>query len=72
MHLFTQIPLLFLYNSHKTRWISEVIFLISQDFGSGTVSNHSLFQPFAVTHSSPEDVKSLLQKICGFFATEMA
>ena len=23
-------------------------------------------------HSLPEDVKSLLQKICGFFATKMA
>ena len=31
-----------------------------------------IYGKLSVTHNLPEDVKSLPQKICGFFATEMA
>ena len=33
---------------------------------------HLYFGILPAVHSAPEDVKSLLQKICGFFATKMA
>ena len=45
MRLFTQIPLLFLYNSYKRTGFPEVIYPASPISGSGTVSN-----PFLEAH----------------------
>ncbi|MDO4474360.1 MAG: hypothetical protein Q4B75_06860, partial [Eubacteriales bacterium] len=54
----------------STQGLRKSFYCFSTPRRSTPTENIRYSGKLSLTHSAPEDVKSLLQKICGFFAME--